>query len=228
MKLNKRWFVLGLLVGTALVYSQFRRREVARLVDNIKRFSAPSTSVYDAVTALALGDFYHRVAEDLAGTAPRARVLEVGSGPGRLATILAAIAPEVHVSGIDIVPEMVERANARAAKSGVTERVTFEVGDVAALPFPDATFDVVVSTLSLHHWANPARGLSEIYRVLRPGGVARIYDVVDWIRQFEQGGPGISELAESSPFGERGTFTLGISINLGPIPLVYRADLRHA
>lgn len=227
MQLGKRWLVLGLLVGTAFAYSQLRRRDLTRRIDNLKRFSAPSASLYDAIATPALGGFYQRVAEDLAKTAPRARVLEIGSGPGRLATKLAALAPEVHVVGIDIVPEMVERASALAAKSDVGDRVTFQVGDVAALPFPDATFDVVVSTLSLHHWANPARGLSEIYRVLRPDGIARIYDVVDWIRQFEQRGPGIAELAQGSPFGERGSFSLGTPIRLGPIPLVYQADLHH-
>lgn len=225
---GKRGVVLGLLMGTAFAYSLFRRRDLVRLMDNFKRFSAPSAEVYDTFATPALSGFYQQIAEDLADTAPRGRVLEIGSGPGQLATKLGALAPEVYVVGIDIVPEMVERANTRAAKSGVADRVTFQVGDAAALPFPNATFDVVVSTLSLHHWANPDRGLAEIYRVLRPGGVARIYDVVDWVRQFEQGGPGIAELAQRSPFGDQGIFTLSIPIRLGPIPLVYRADLRHA
>ena len=83
----------------------------------------------------------------------------------------------------------------------------------------------MVSTFSLHHWPNLAKGLEEIYRVLRPGGVARVYDVVDWIRRFEQGGAGISELAKESPFGDGGAFKQSITTRLGPIPLVYRAEL---
>jgi SAM-dependent methyltransferase len=103
--------------------------------------------------------------------------------------------------------------------------VEFRVGDVASLPFADASFDAVVSTFSLHHWPDPAKGLEEIYRVLRPGGVARIYDVVDWIRRFEQGGPNIVELAEDSAFGEHGSFSHSVTTRLGSIPLVYRAEL---
>ena len=47
---------------------------------------------------------------------------------------------------------------------------------MASLPFPDGSFDLVVSTLSLHHWADPQAGLAEIARVLRPGGRALIWD----------------------------------------------------
>jgi ubiquinone/menaquinone biosynthesis C-methylase UbiE len=225
MALNKRWLVPTLAVGAALVYTRYRRRDLDRLVENIQRYSAPSAVLYDALAAPVLGGFFTRVAHDLVALDPRAHVLEVGSGPGRLAARLAALAPEIRVTGVDITPEMVARANALAARSGLAGRVAFRVGDVANLPLPDASFDVVVSTFSLHHWPDPGRGLAEIYRVLRPGGVARIYDVVDWIRRFEQGGAGIAELATKSPFG---ACVQIITTGLGPIPLVYRADLRRA
>jgi ubiquinone/menaquinone biosynthesis C-methylase UbiE len=56
------------------------------------------------------------------------------------------------------------------------------VGDVAALAFPDQSFDLVVSTLSMHHWADPAAGLAEIGRVLRPGARALIWDFRPGVR----------------------------------------------
>jgi SAM-dependent methyltransferase len=82
---------------------------------------------------------------------------------------------------------------------------------------------VVVSTLSAHHWPDPATGLAEIYRVLRPGGVARIYDLADWITAFERHGPNLAELAPGSPFEHHGAHTTRI----GPIPVIYRADFRR-
>jgi SAM-dependent methyltransferase len=224
---NNRWLVAALSAGAALAYVLYRRRDLRRLVENFRRYSMPDASLYDAISAPAFGGFFSRVARDLAESAARANVLEVGSGPGRLAVKLAELASDIQVTGVDISPEMVERANARAARSGLADRVEFLVGDVTALSFPDASFDVVVSTFSLHHWPNPARGLAEIYRVLRPGGVARIYDVVDWIRRFEQGGAGIADLAADSPFGNRGSWTRRVTARLGPIPLVYHADLRR-
>jgi SAM-dependent methyltransferase len=222
---GRRWLVAAVVAATAIGYIRYRRGALARLVQNVHRYSAPNATLYDIVTAPLIGGFFTRVAQDLAELAPRARVLEVGSGPGRLATTLAPLAPEVQLTGIDIAPDMVQRATALAARAGVAGRVAFQMGDVTALPFPDASFDLVVSTFSLHHWANPAGGLAEIYRVLRPGGVARIYDVVDWIRRFEHAGPSITALAGESPFGDRGTWQQRIAIKLGPIPLVYRADL---
>jgi ubiquinone/menaquinone biosynthesis C-methylase UbiE len=79
---------------------------------------------------------------------------------------------------------MVERARAntdRAVNRG-GRRPSFLVGDVAALAFPDQSFDLVVSTLSMHHWADPAAGLAEIGRVLRQGARALIWDFRPGVR----------------------------------------------
>lgn len=84
-------------------------------------------------------------------------MIEIGSGPGRLAIKLAQIAPDVRVTGVDISPEMVERANSLAQEYGIADHIEFRVGDAASLPYPGASFDVAVSTLSLHHWANQAK-----------------------------------------------------------------------
>jgi ubiquinone/menaquinone biosynthesis C-methylase UbiE len=68
------------------------------------------------------------------------------------------------------------RANTDPALNPGRRQPSFLVGDAAALAFPDGSFDLVVSTLSMHHWADPAAGLAEIGRVLRPGGRALIWD----------------------------------------------------
>jgi SAM-dependent methyltransferase len=134
-------------------------------------------AVYDAISRL-LGPFYRGIAADAAVAVPHgARVLEVGCGPGHLSHRLAGHGLEV--TGVDLDPAMVERARAgigRRRDDG-RPRPTFLVGDAAALAFPDNSFDLVVSTLSLHHWAEPAAGLAEIGRVLRPGGRALIWDL---------------------------------------------------
>jgi len=73
---------------------------------------------------------------------------------------------------------MIERArdNAERAWRGAEGSPEFVVGDVASLPFVDGSFDLVVSTLSMHHWADPTRGLAEIGRVLQEGGRALVWD----------------------------------------------------
>ena len=140
--------------------------------------------VYDALSRLLLGQLHRRIAADVAAVAPDgAQVLEVGCGPGHLSVQLAG-QHRLEVTGLDLDPAMIARAAAntdRAANRG-GRRPSFLVGDVAALAFPDRSFDLVVSTLSMHHWADPAAGLAEIGRVLRPGARALIWDFRPGVR----------------------------------------------
>ena len=136
-------------------------------------------ALYDAIShRLLLGSLFERIAANVAAVAPDgARVLEVGCGPGHL-SILLARRHGLDVTGLDLDPAMVERARANAARSAQQHgrEPSFLVGDVASLAFPDRSFDLVVSTLSMHHWADATAGLSEIGRVLRPGGLALVWD----------------------------------------------------
>jgi SAM-dependent methyltransferase len=137
-----------------------------------------NAGVYDALSRLLLGSLHGRIAADVAAVAPAgARVLEVGCGPGHLSIRLAR-QHRLQMTGLDLDPAMIDRARASADRAGDGDqhRPSFLVGDVASLAFPDGSFDLVVSTLSMHHWADPAAGLAEIGRVLRPGGRALIWD----------------------------------------------------
>jgi len=138
-----------------------------------------NAGAYDRLShRLLLGSLFRGIAADVAATAPDgARVLEVGCGPGHLA-IRLAVEHALDVTGLDLDPAMndLARANAIRAESRDERRPSFLVGDVGALPFPDESFDLVVSTLSMHHWADPPAGLAEIGRVLRPDGRAVIWD----------------------------------------------------
>jgi SAM-dependent methyltransferase len=169
---------------------------------NVRAFDLPSAGAYDALVASVLEGFYARVAGEVAVAHPGGKLLEVGSGPGRLAVRLAREGPGITLTGVDISEAMVERAARRAAGAGLSWRVRFEVGDVAALPLSDGEFDGVVSTLSLHHWSDPVRSLAEIHRVLKPGGEARIYDLSHWLWHPAQSGDRLAQLAAASPFGE--------------------------
>ncbi|MFL5581876.1 MAG: class I SAM-dependent methyltransferase [Gemmatimonadaceae bacterium] len=111
-----------------------------------------------------------RLAE-LAGLAPGESVLDVGCGTGSLAVAARRrVGATGTVRGVDASPEMVEQARAKAAKAGLD--VTFEVARAEALPFADASFDVVLSTLMMHHLPRSVREsfAAEIRRVLKPGG----------------------------------------------------------
>lgn len=123
---------------------------------------------------------YRRVAADVTAAAlpPGATVLDVGTGPGTLPRLIAARSPHLSISAVDLSADMIARATSAAdlqANPGASP-VSFQVADVADLPFDDRSVDLVISTISMHHWADPAAGLREIVRVLRPGARAWIYD----------------------------------------------------
>ena len=116
------------------------------------------------------------IAADIASNAPAGTaVLEVGCGSGPLSVRLAAD-HGLSVIAFDIDPDEIMRAKRRAAGAG-TRVPTFLVADVAGMPFDDASFDLVVSTFSMHHWDDKVAGLGEIARVLRPGARALVWDL---------------------------------------------------
>jgi ubiquinone/menaquinone biosynthesis C-methylase UbiE len=102
---------------------------------------------------------------------------DIGCGPGHLVIELAQRAPGLHMTGVDLADDMLARALANADMAGVGRRVSFRQGDASQLPFDDASLDLALSTLSLHHWRRPVAVLDEIGRVLRPGGVGLIFDL---------------------------------------------------
>jgi SAM-dependent methyltransferase len=158
-------------------------------------------AVYDAASRLVLGPFLRRIAADVAATAPEgARVLEIGCGPGHLSIMLAR-RHGLDVTGVDLDPAMVERARANAVRTanGGGHSPSFLVGDVASLAFPDASFDVVVSTLSMHHWADPTAGLGEVARVLRPGGRSLVWDLRPGAVPFHRDVPDPLESTREAP-----------------------------
>lgn len=140
-----------------------------------KVFAGHSTRVYDLMARLLLRGFYRRIAEDVADAAPDGgAVLDVGTGPGVLLTEIARRRGDVRLTGIDLSDDMVARALNNVA--GLGERVTAHVADVARLPFPDDAFDLVVTSLSLHHWEDVEGAVVELARILRPGGRLYVYD----------------------------------------------------
>ena len=136
---------------------------------------------YDlAVKVLALGHdrSIRQQTVELAQIKPGDKVLDVGCGTGDLTQAAKAQAGSTgDVYGIDASPEMIEVAWRKAARAGVD--IHYRVDLIEALSFPDDTFDVVLSSLMIHHLPDELKrkGLAEICRVLKPNGCLIVVDM---------------------------------------------------
>ena len=138
------------------------------------------TRFYDPVVALTTREttFKRRLIEQ-ASPAAGEKILDLGCGTGTLALLIKQTEAEAELFGLDADPEVLARARAKAEASGL--EIRFDEGFADRLPYEDATFDKVVSTLFFHHLerAVKERAAAEIRRVLRPGGQLH---VADWGR----------------------------------------------
>ena len=108
--------------------------------------------------------------------APGYRVLDLGCGTATLTILIKQLHPEAIVIGLDGDPQVLEIGRAKAARAGVD--ITLDQGMAFQLPYPDTSFDRVLSSLVLHHLTreDKQRTAYEAFRVLRPGGELHVFD----------------------------------------------------
>jgi ubiquinone/menaquinone biosynthesis C-methylase UbiE len=135
--------------------------------------------LYSVVTQMPLMRTAYRrtVAGALAQGVMQGHGLDLGTGPGTVAVEIARQRPGLRMVGLDLAAHMVVRARQQAARAGLDGRGIWPQADGHFLPFPDDSFDLVVSSFALHHWDDPLRILDEMGRVLRPGGRYYIADL---------------------------------------------------
>ncbi|HEY1900936.1 MAG TPA: methyltransferase domain-containing protein [Terracidiphilus sp.] len=141
----------------------------AEIVDQFTRQAEPFSRRH-AHTHEALLELMAECAGVRAGDS----LLDIACGPGIVSCFLAKRV--AHVTGLDMVPAMLERARQFQAESKV-ENVAWKLGESTDLPFTDNTFDCAVTRFSFHHFLAPATALREMARVSKPGGTVLVADV---------------------------------------------------
>ena len=139
-----------------------------RILDQFTRQAVP----FATATEIKNPDVLARIIT-FAGTGPEDIVLDVACGPGLLACAFARVAR--HVTGIDLTPRMLEQART-LQRTHRLENVTWHEGDVRTLPFQDASFSIVTTRFTFHHFEDPLMVLKEMRRVCRPGGTILVAD----------------------------------------------------
>ena len=102
---------------------------------------------------------------------PSASVLDMGCGTGRLLDRIGTVLPAARLVGLDRSTGMAEAAR------HLRPRLRIERASAEALPHPSACFDAVVTTISFHHWSDKTAAISEVFRLLRPGGLFALTDI---------------------------------------------------
>jgi len=115
--------------------------------------------------------------------AKNAVILDIGCGGGSTVRKLAAMAPEGHIVGLDYSVASVTVSRETNAEEIAAGRVRIEQGSVAALPFPDCTFDIVTAVETHYYWPELTANVREVHRVLKPGGTLAL------IAETYRGGP---------------------------------------
>lgn len=103
-------------------------------------------------------------------------ILDLATGTGDLAILLARNCPEAHVTGIDLSEQMLAIGRHKVMQAGLAERITLEQGDAENLPVTDNCFDAATVAFGVRNFENIEKGLSEIFRTLRPGGAVFVLE----------------------------------------------------
>ena len=146
--------------------SQSSHRDL--IVDQFTRQATPFSTAKTIASEEAL-----KLLVDACGAGRDDRVLDVACGGGLVVCAFAQVVREAE--GIDITPAMLERARALAAEKGLTN-TRWRQGDVLPLPYSDASFTIVTSRFTFHHFQDPLGVLTEMKRVCAPGGRIAVVD----------------------------------------------------
>jgi ubiquinone/menaquinone biosynthesis C-methylase UbiE len=137
--------------------------------------SAEEAHDYDAMDHREVNARF--VADFLAYQSSSPRVLDLGTGTAQIPIELCRQSPTVQVVAIDAASHMIALAAQNVRRAGLTDRIRLDLCDAKRLPFPDSSFDAVISNSIVHHIPEPATVLAEMARVVRPAGAIFVRDL---------------------------------------------------
>ena len=136
----------------------------------------PFTRLYDKYPNRIFAKWFTKIAEEIKAKGISGNIVDIGTGPGRLPIEIAKQIKNVNLFGVDISKDMIKLAQKNTDAASLGDRIEFRVGSASDTGFKDNSMDLVLSTNTLHHLSDPVRAFNEIYRLLKPGGEAWVFD----------------------------------------------------
>jgi ubiquinone/menaquinone biosynthesis C-methylase UbiE len=131
---------------------------------------------YDAMDFVEVNTAFANLACDLGPNT--GRLLDAGTGTARIPILLAQRCPEYQIIAIDLAENMLKLGQTHVDAAGLSAQIELALVDAKNLPYPAASFDMVISNSIVHHLPDPLPFLSEVQRVLKPGGVLLLRDLL--------------------------------------------------
>jgi len=149
-----------------------KTEQIAEMFDGI----APRYDFMNHFLSLGIDRGWRRKALQRLEASHPATILDIATGTGDLAILAARMLQPQRITGVDISHGMLELGREKVKKAGLEKRISLEEGDSAHLPFPDGSFDAVTSAFGVRNFEHLEAGLSEMARILKPGGRAVILE----------------------------------------------------
>lgn len=150
-----------------------KTEQVKTMFDNI----APAYDFMNRAMTFGIDRIWRRKAVDMVAKKFPHRILDVATGTGDLAMLLARRIEGSEVTGIDLSEGMIEIGRKKIAEAGLSNRISMQCGDCLHMPWGDDTFDAITVAYGVRNFENLQRGYSEMLRVLRPGGVLTVIEL---------------------------------------------------
>lgn len=153
--------------------SRHKSEQVREMFDAI----APAYDFMNRAMTFGIDRLWRRRAVRLMRDIPHGDVLDIATGTGDLAILMAERLDGSHVTGVDLSEGMIEIGRRKVAERGRDGRISLTTGDCLALPFPDNSFYCITCAYGVRNFENLAAGYKEMERVLRPGGLLVVLEL---------------------------------------------------